>query len=257
MIPVLDKIVANKRHEIQQLKQQIGLSDYIQSPHFSRSVFSIRERIQNHFGIIAEIKRKSPSAGEINPGLNVLSQAQIYESQGATGISVLTDHSYFGGSIEDLEQIRSQTHLPLLRKEFIVDEYQLFESKAAGADSILLIASILEKEEAHDLTIVAKSLGLEVIFEIHSFEELDKLNDEIDILMVNNRNLKTQETTLEHSFRLASYLPRNTVSISASGISTPDELKELNALGFNGALIGESLLKGKFKFEESFKMIAL
>ncbi|WP_430404386.1 indole-3-glycerol phosphate synthase TrpC [Fluviicola sp.] len=257
MMTILDEIVANKRHEIQQLKQRFGLSDYIQSPHFNRSVFSLKERIQDQFGIIAEIKRKSPSAGEINSGLNILSQVGIYESSGAAGISVLTDHSYFGGSIEDLKQIRTKTNLPLLRKEFIVDEYQLFESKAAGADSILLIASILEKEEAHHLTIVAKSLGLEVIFEIHSFEELDKLNDEIDILMINNRNLKTQETTLEHSFKLASYLPKNTVNVSASGISNSDELKKLDDLGFNGALIGESLLKGEFKFEEFSKMTVI
>jgi indole-3-glycerol phosphate synthase len=254
MSTILDEIVANKRNEIQQLKQRIGLSDYIQSPHFNRTIISLKERVQIHFGLIAEIKRKSPSAGEINSDLNILSQVEIYENQAAVGISVLTDHSYFGGSIEDLKQIRSKTNLPLLRKEFIIDEYQLFESKAAGADSILLIASILEKEEAHHLTIVAKSLGLEVIFEIHSFEELDKLNDEIDMLMINNRNLKTQQTTLEHSFKLASYLPKNTVTISASGISNSDELKKLEELGFNGALIGESLLKGKFSFKSSSKM---
>lgn len=257
MTTILDEIVANKRTEIQQSKQLIGLSDYIGSPHFNRSVFSLRERIQHHFGIIAEIKRKSPSAGEINSGMNILSQVKIYENQGATGISVLTDTSYFGGSIHDLKQIRSKTQLPILRKEFILDEYQLFESKAAGADAILLIASILEKEEAHQLTIVAKSLGLEVIFEIHSFEELDKLNDEIDILMINNRNLKTQETTLEHSFKLASYLPKNTITVSASGISNSDQLKKLEDIGFNGALIGESLLKGKFRLEQDSKMIGI
>ena len=257
MTTILDEIVANKRNEIQQSKQLIGLSDYIGSPDFNRSIFSIRERIQNQFGIIAEIKRKSPSAGEINSGMNILSQVEIYENQGATGISILTDHSYFGGSIQDLKQIRSETKLPILRKEFIVDEYQLFESKAAGADAILLIASILEKEEAHHLTIVAKSLGLEVIFEIHSFEELDKLNDEIDILMINNRNLKTQKTTLDHSFRLASYLPKNTITVSASGISNSDQLKKLEDIGFNGALIGESLLKGKLAFEQHSKMIGI
>lgn len=255
MTHILNEIVANKRSEIQQLKHRIGLSDYIKSPNFRRSVFSLKERIQHQFGIIAEIKRKSPSAGEINPNLNILSQVEFYEGLGAAGISILTDHSYFGGSIEDLEQIRAKTNLPLLRKEFIVDEYQLFESKAAGADSILLIASILEKEEAHHLTIVAKSLGLEVIFEIHSFEELDKLNDEIDILMINNRNLKTQETTLDHSFQLASYLPKNTVNISASGISNPNQLRKLENSGFKGALIGESLLKGEFTFGLTSKMI--
>ncbi|MNU82357.1 Indole-3-glycerol phosphate synthase [compost metagenome] len=257
MNPILNQIVANKRNEIQQLKQSITLSDYVQSPLFNRKVISLRKNIQDQFGIVAEIKRKSPGAGEIRPDLNILSQVELYENQNASGISVLTDHRYFGGSIDDLKQIRNKTNLPILRKEFIVDEYQLFESKAAGADSILLIASILEKEQAHQLTIVAKSLGLEVLFEIHSFEELNKLNDEIDILLVNNRNLKTQETHVEHSFELASYLPENIVKISASGISNSDQLDQLQNLGFNGALIGESLLKGNFRFGFTSKSFVL
>ncbi|MNJ82648.1 Indole-3-glycerol phosphate synthase [compost metagenome] len=248
MTHILDQIVANKRNEIQQLKQSITCSDYVQSPLFNRTVISLRKKILDQFGIVAEIKRKSPGAGEIRPDLNLVSQLEIYEQQGASGISVLTDHRYFGGSIEDLKQIRTRTNLPILRKEFIVDEYQLFESKASGADSVLLIASILEKEQAHQLTIVAKSLGLEVLFEIHSFEELNKLNDEIDILLINNRNLKTQETQVEHSFELASYLPEHLVKISASGITSSDQLDQLQNLGFNGALIGESLLKGNFRF---------
>ncbi len=257
MSHLLNEIVANKHREIQKLKQSIGLSDYIQNPLFDRTAIPLKQHLQNQFGILAEIKRKSPSAGEISSNLNILSQVELYENQNAMGISVLTDHNYFGGSIEDLKQIRLKTKLPLLRKEFIVDEYQLFESKAAGADSILLIASILEKEQAHQLTIVAKSLGLEVLFEIHSFDELTKLNDEIDILLVNNRNLKTQETKLEHSFNLASYLPENMLKISASGISNSHQLKKLQDLGFDGALVGESLLKGEFIFEQNSKMLSL
>lgn len=248
MKSILDQIVANKYREIQLLKQAASLSNHIQSPLFNRPVISLKERILDQFGIVAEIKRKSPSAGELFPNPDILSQAESYEVMGAAGISVLTDHSYFGGSVEDLKQIRRKTNLPLLRKEFILDEYQLFESKAVGADSILLIASILEKEQAHHLTIVAKSLELEVLFEIHSFEELNKLNDEIDILLINNRNLKTQETNLENSVRLASYLPESIVKISASGISNSDQLNQLRSLGYNGALIGESLLKGNFRF---------
>ena len=255
MNSILDQIVANKHQEVQRLKQTASLSDYIQSPLFNRSVISLKDCLQNEFGIISEIKRKSPSAGEIFPNGDILSRVESYEAQGSFGISVLTDHSYFGGSIDDLKQIRSRTKLPLLRKEFILDEYQLFESKAAGADAVLLIASILEKEQAHHLTIVAKSLGLEVLFEIHSFEELNKLNDEVDILMINNRNLKTQETDPETSVRLAPYLPENMLKVSASGISNSDQLNLLRSLGYNGALIGESLLKGNFRFgltENSF-----
>lgn len=248
MTHILDEIVANKRNEIQQLKHSVTISDYVQSPLFSREVISLKKNIRDRFGIVAEIKRKSPGAGEINQNLNIHSQVGLYEKQGACGISVLSDMRYFGGSINDIKQIRTITNLPVLRKEFILDEYQLFESKAAGADAILLIASILEKEQAHQLTIVAKSLGLEVLFEIHSFEELNKLNDEIDILLVNNRNLKTQETRVEHSLELASYLPENILKISASGISGSDQLDQLQSRGFQGALIGESLLKGNFRF---------
>lgn len=257
MRSILDQIVANKHQEVQRLKQTVALSDYIQSPLFNHPVISMKDRIRDQFGIVAEIKRKSPSAGELFPTRNILSQVESYEVMGAAGISVLTDHSYFGGSIEDLKQIRSKTNLPLLRKEFIIDEYQLFESKAAGADTILLIASILEKELAHHLTIVAKSLELEVLFEIHSFEELNKLNDEIDLLLINNRNLKTQETNLETSLKLASYLPESILKISASGISNADQLNQLRSLGYNGALIGESLLKGNFQFGTTEKSFAL
>lgn len=246
MRTILDEIVSSKLVEISKLKENTPLSECIATPLFNRSVISLRNALQNHFGIIAEIKRKSPSAGIIAPGLEPGSQVAVYEKTGAAAISVLTDHPYFGGSIEDLRNIRSKTDLPILRKEFILDEYQLFESKAAGADSILLIASILEKEQAHHLTIVAKSLGLEVLFEIHSFEELHKINDEIDLLLVNNRNLKTQETSLENSFNLAAYLPENIMKISASGISNTGQLVALKDRGYNGALIGESLLNGTF-----------
>lgn len=257
MTPILDEIVAHKRNEIQQLKQSITISDYIQSPLFNRNVISLKQNIRDQFGIVAEIKRKSPGAGEINMNLDILSQVEIYEKQGACGISVLSDKRYFGGSIMDVKQIRNITNRPILRKEFILDEYQLFESKAAGADAVLLIASILEKEQAHQLTIVAKSLGLEVLFEIHSFEELNKMNDEIDMLLVNNRNLKTQQTSVEHSFGLAYYLPENILKISASGISNSDQLDQLQNLGFNGALIGESLLKGNFRFGLTSNSFAL
>lgn len=248
MNTILEQIVASKQVEIQQLKQAGTLLDYAQSPLFNRKVISLKKNIRDQFGIVAEIKRKSPGAGEINRNLDILSQVEQYEKQGACGISVLSDYRYFGGSIEDIVQVRNRTDLPILRKEFILDEYQLFESKAAGADAVLLIASILEKEQAHQLTIVAKSLGLEVLFEIHSFEELNKLNEEIDVLLVNNRNLKTQQTNVEHSFKLASYLPEHVLKISASGISSSDQLIQLQNHGFNGALIGESLLKGTFHF---------
>ena len=243
MKTILEEIVYNKTIEIAKLKRSVLISEYFRHPNFDRSIRSLKKQLQ-HFGIIAEIKRKSPGAGEISPNLNVSDQVQLYESQGAAGISVLTDFRYFGGSIEDLIRVRENTHLPVLRKEFILDEYQLFESKTAGADAVLLIASILEKEQAHHLTILAKSIGLEVIFEIHSYEELAKINEEIDMLLVNNRNLRSQVTDVENSIRLAPYLPDNIPIISASGITQKSEIIQLQQHGFQGALIGESILKG-------------
>ncbi len=243
MSTILEEIVHNKTIEIARLKRSVLISDYFRQPNFDSPVRSLKKQLQ-HFGIIAEIKRKSPSSGEISTDLNVAHQAQLYESHGAAGISVLTDFKYFGGSIEDLICVRENTRLPILRKEFILDEHQLFESKAAGADAVLLIASILEKEQAHHLTILAKSMGLEVVFEIHSYEELAKINDEIDILLVNNRNLRSQVTDVENSIRLAPYLPGNIPIISASGITQKSEIIQLQQYGFQGALIGESILKG-------------
>lgn len=244
MKTILDHIVANKQEEVQLLRQNNSIASFIQQPLFSNETRSLKERLTAHeFGIIAEIKRKSPSGGLISPDLHPAELALSYEENGAIAISVLTDQVYFGGSTNDLLQVRSVSTLPLLRKEFIIDELQLFESKAAGADAILLIAAVLEKQQAHHLTIVAKSLGLEVVFEIHTFHELEKLNDEVDIIAVNNRDLALQKTALEHSFALAPYLPQFAPAITASGIKTIAEVDTLKAAGYKGALIGESILR--------------
>lgn len=244
MKTILDHIIANKQEEVKLLRQNNSISSFIQQPLFSQATRSLKQRLFEHeFGIIAEIKRKSPSGGLISPDLNPVELAAEYEEQGAMAISVLTDHDYFGGSIADLVEVRSMSNLPLLRKEFIIDELQLFESKAAGADAILLIAAVLEKQQAHHLTIVAKSLGLEVVFEIHTLHELEKLNDEVDLVAVNNRDLAAQQTSLEHSFTLAPYLPNFAPAITASGIKTVAELDALKVAGYKGALIGESILR--------------
>jgi indole-3-glycerol phosphate synthase len=158
------------------------------------------------------------------------------------GISILTDNKYFGGHYLDLLEVKKEVDTPILRKDFIVDEYQIFESKAMGADCILLIASVLEKQHLKDLALIANSLGLEVLMEIHDHRELEKFNDEISILGVNNRDLKKQVTDLSISETLRPYLPNNITLISESGIKTSKETEHLYNIGFHGALIGESIV---------------
>lgn len=243
MNALLTTIVESKQQEIQQLRQKHSLLEYSQQPPFVEETRSLRQSLENKFfGIIAEIKRKSPGAGIIRADLNCVEQAQSYLEAGASGISVLTDYPFFGGSTEDLIEVRKTSPLPLLRKDFILDELQVFEARANGADAILLIASMLEKHQAHHLTIIAQSLGMEVVFEIHSIRELDKLNDEVDLLLVNNRNLDTQTTDVNHCLELANYLPTNIPAIAASGIRSIEEIARIRAAGYVGALVGESIL---------------
>ncbi len=244
MQTILDQIVETKRQEVAILQQNASLSVFTDSPLFGRQALSLKHFVETqNFGIIAEIKRKSPSAGEITASIDPVAIARSYEENGAAGISVLTDLPYFGGSIADIQAIRPEVNIPVLRKEFIIDELQLFEAKAAGADVILLIAAILEKERALQLTIIAKSLGLEVLFEVHAISELEKINDEVDLIAVNNRNLHTQQTSLDHSFNLAPYLPSFAPAISASGIRTAEDILALKTAGFSGGLVGESILR--------------
>lgn len=241
---VLDEIITNKRNEVALLKAQRSLASFSKSQYFGWKPLSLKEYIlSTGFGIIAEIKRKSPSGGNIKTDVNVAEQAQFYEQNGAAGISILTDHNYFGGSIADLTEAREVANIPLLRKEFIIDEIQLYEAKAAGADAILLIGAVLQPEEAEYLTKAAHSLGLEVLYEVHTREEVAFIPAGVDLVAVNNRDLKAQQTTLQHSFELAPILPANVPLISASGIKTPEDIALVKAAGYSGALIGESILR--------------
>lgn len=244
MKTILNEIVYNKCKEVEILKTKYRFSDFEKMPLFNKPIDSLVESLSSKdFGIIAEMKRKSPSAGVIKTDFSPLEIAQTYVEAGVAGISILTDFDYFGGSVEDVLSVKQHLNVPVLRKEFIIDEIQIFEAKAIGADAILLIAEILTAQQVKTFTIIAKSLGLEVIMELHDFTELDKIYEEVDILGVNNRNLKIQQTDLETSFRLAPYLPKNQLKISESGIKTAEEIKALAAVGYQGALIGESILK--------------
>jgi len=241
---ILQEILDKKVIEVELLKKTTSLSDLQKRELFSRPTRSLKHSIlKKEFGIIAEIKRRSPSAGLIQPELNVLQLAQSYEQAGAAAISCLTDNPFFGGSVSDLESVAKNSKLPALRKEFIIDELQIFQSKAYGADAILLICEILTREQILHFTIIAQSLGMEVLLELHDSSELSKINDLVDIIGVNNRDLKAQRTSVSRSLELLPFLPKNKVLISESGIKKAEELELLHRNGFKGALIGESILK--------------
>lgn len=242
---ILDKIIADKHREVALKKSVIPISQLEASVFFNRETVSLSRILQNgNRGIIAEHKRRSPSKSVINNNFSVEEVIKGYENAGAAGISVLTDMKYFGGSLEDLVLARASTHIPLLRKEFIIDEYQILEAKAHGTDLILLIASVLTRAEITSLSKCAKSLGLEVLLEIHNQEELEKsLMPSLDMIGVNNRNLATFEVSLNHSKELAKHIPSGYVKISESGITSVEDIIELENYGYKGFLIGENFMK--------------
>lgn len=212
---------------------------------FGRETVSLASSLsKSETGIIAEHKRRSPSKSVINQKLSIQDVALGYENAGVCGMSILTDGKYFGGSLDDLILARAMVELPLLRKEFIIDEYQILEAKAYGADVILLIAAILAKEEIQALSKFAKSLGLDVLLEVHNETELQKsLMPSLDMLGVNNRNLKTFEVSLDTSKSLSEKIPDDFIKVSESGISNVEAIKELKKYGYRGFLIGENFMK--------------
>ncbi|WP_243472670.1 indole-3-glycerol phosphate synthase TrpC [Winogradskyella sp. MH6] len=242
---ILDKIVIDKRKEVALRKSLIPLKQLETSVLFERSTISLSQSLKNSTsGIIAEHKRRSPSKAVINQSLNVQDVSKGYKDAGVCGMSVLTDGKYFGGSLDDLLIARASCNLPLLRKEFIIDTYQIVEAKAYGADVILLIAAILTKEEIKQFSELAKSLDLDVLLEVHNLDELQKsIIPTIDMLGVNNRNLKTFEVSLETSKALSNHIPNDFVKVSESGISSVDAIKELQPYGYKGFLIGENFMK--------------
>ena len=242
---ILDKIIADKRLEVELKKSIIPVSQLENSVLFNSRTNSLSKLLKHSTsGIIAEHKRKSPSKQTINSSFTVEEVVKGYQNAGVCGISVLTDMKYFGGSLEDLLLARASVTIPLLRKEFIIDEYQLLEAKANGADVILLIAAVLTRQEIKHLSEFAQSLGLEVLLEVHNEEELYKsIMPSLNMIGVNNRNLKTFEVSLSYSKELASLIPNEFVKISESGISNVEAVKELQHFGYQGFLIGENFMK--------------
>ena len=243
---ILDQIVADKQKEVQERKALYPVKLLEQSIYFGGKPVSLKKYIRraDKVGIIAEIKRKSPSRGVIHPKVSIERTSVGYMQAGASGLSVLTDHKYFGGKSEDLREARKFNFCPILRKDFILEAYQIIEAKSIGADVILLIAAILTPEKVKSLAAFAHSLGLEVLLEVHSEKELqDFICPEVDLLGVNNRNLDTFETTVETSRKLASQIPDDFVKVSESGINDPQVVSDLMDHGFEGFLIGEYFMQ--------------
>ena len=242
---ILTQIANNKKTEVALRKSLIPISQLESSVLFNRNTLSLTQKLQSSSsGIIAEHKRRSPSKAIINQTLSVSEVAKSYENAGACGMSVLTDSKYFGGSLDDLIIARACCKLPILRKEFIIDEYQILEAKAHGTDVILLISAILSKEKIKQFSELAQSLKLEVLLEIHNEAELQKsLIPSINMIGVNNRNLKTFEVSIDTSKRLSSIIPNDFIKVSESGISSVESVIDLQYYGFQGFLIGEHFIK--------------
>lgn len=242
---ILDKIVAQKKIEIEFSKKNVSAKELEQTVFFQRNTISLANNLLklNSSGIIAEYKRKSPSKGILNDTSNVLDVVKGYENAGVSGSSVLTDTDFFGGSKEDLIAVRNEVKIPLLRKDFMIDEYQFVEAKSIGADVILLIASILTPKEVRHFTALARSLQLEVLLELHDESELHHVCNDVHMVGINNRNLKTFEVDIEQSIRMAEKLGRDFVKVAESGISTIETLKHFKQNGFQGFLIGENFMK--------------
>ncbi len=242
---ILQKIIASKRTEIERLKVDKPVKILEKSPFFERKVLSLKKHLtqKNASGIIAEFKRKSPSKPNINLQADPLLITTGYARAGASALSVLTDTVFFGGNNQDLIIARKHNKIPVLRKDFIFDEYQIIVAKSIGADAILLIAEALDKQRIKQLTTTAKSLGLEVLMELHDEMQLDKIPDALDLIGVNNRNLKTFETNIENSIRIFNKLPAGLIKISESGIKNTGDVIRLKKTGFQGFLIGENFMK--------------
>lgn len=262
---ILDKILAHKEQEVAEQKSLVPTKLLEKSIFFENQVVSMKKYVTDpeKTGIIAEFKRRSPSKGQINVSAEIEKTTIGYMQAGASALSILTDSKFFGGSNSDLTLARKYNFCPVLRKDFVIDEYQIIEAKSIGADCILLIAAALSPGRLKELAKIAHQLGLEVLMEVHDEEELDRsLNEYLDLVGINNRSLKTFEVSLDTSFKLIDKIPTQFVKISESGISVAKTLVELKEAGFDGFLIGENFMKSSsphqaaYNFMNEFKTLA-
>ncbi|MDR1876454.1 MAG: indole-3-glycerol phosphate synthase TrpC [Flavobacteriaceae bacterium] len=244
MTNILDKIIAHKQVEVEQQKQQVSLQELENKIKHVKKVSSFKEALQKSpTGIIAEFKRRSPSRDWIFREAKVDEVIPFYSQNGASAISILTDLNFFGGTLQDLEKASGLTTTPLLRKDFMIDEYQIYQAKVYGAGAILLIAAALTPQRTQELAVKAKELELDVLLEIHNEKELEHITDTVDVVGVNNRDLTRFVTDVKISFDLADKIPDNVVKISESGISSTSTVKELRQAGYKGFLMGENFMK--------------
>jgi indole-3-glycerol phosphate synthase len=242
---ILEEIAAYKRNEVEACRLRNDFRNLEKSKYFRRVCPGLTDALlnSNSSGIIAEYKRKSPSAGIINDKARIEDITTGYANAGAAALSILTDSRYFGGDNSDLIKARELNSLPLLRKDFTVNEYQVVEAKSIGADAVLLIAAILDKRIARMMARLAASLNMQVILEIHKEKELDSVNEYINIVGVNNRNLEDFSVDITASLELAEKIPPEFIKISESGITSPGDIKNLRDHSYKGFLIGERFMK--------------
>jgi indole-3-glycerol phosphate synthase len=243
-LTILDTIIASKHKELALRKAQLPLLELEKMPLFANQPLSLAEFLLNKekTGIIAEFKRQSPSKGIINATANVVDVTKAYAAHGASAISVLTDEPFFGGKLDDLAKATVNA-VPLLRKDFVVDEYQIVEAKAYGASIVLLIAACLTKKQVADLTAVAKHLGLSVLLELHDEVELELVGQQNDIIGINNRSLKTFEVNIDRSLQMAEQLGNGVLKVAESGIHKVEDIDLFKQHGYHGFLIGENFMK--------------
>jgi indole-3-glycerol phosphate synthase len=253
----LEKIIELKKKEIAEYKKTDNLSFFKKNINIkpSGSLFSRAISKKDKLCLIAEIKKASPSAGIIRKEFEPLKIARIYEKSGASAISVLTEHEFFKGHIGYLQNLKKEISLPLLRKDFIIDEYQIYESKYYGADALLLIAAILKKGQLEKLLSLTHKLDMEAIIEIHDEDDLEKVPmEKAEIIGINNRNLKTFKVEIETTKKLYPLLPKDKTVVAESGIKEPAHIKMLKNLGINAALIGEHFMRAE-NIEEAVRDI--
>lgn len=257
---ILDEIVAKKKERLNLVKSRVPLSALkpgisgIEKPRDFK--VALKRKQNERIKLIAEIKKASPSKGVIRENFNPVEIASVYEKKQASAISILTEEDFFQGNLEFIPKVKKVTTIPLLRKDFIFDEYQIYESRANEADAILLIAAILDKNQAREYLHIAKELGLPVLFEVHDHKELEMaLFIDADIIGINNRNLKTLKIDINNTFEIKKEIPSGKIIVSESGIKTRDDIQRLEATGIDAVLIGTSFMEaediGK-KIEELF-----
>lgn len=244
---ILDEIVATTREDLKRRKRDVSLAALEGLPYFERMPHSLAGALRtDELAFIAEIKRASPSQGVIRNDFDPVDLARQYTSCGAAAISVLTEPHHFQGDVQFLEDIRPETALPLLRKDFIVDAYQLVEARAYGADAVLLIAAILERSQLFELHQAADELGLSCLVEVYELKEIDNIDlDQVTILGVNNRDLHTFEVNVNHSLDVFRHVPENVLHVAESGLRRAEDLAHLHANGVDAVLVGETLMRAK------------